>query len=610
MSLGLSEKSPATARPSVAETAARRWRLRLASFCLIALVIINVPLFLRMPLDTDVLLYDVCARSLLHGGVEYRDAFQHGMPGMTWVQALVRGAVGWRFESLRLIDLIIVGTIVYLLTLWLRRLHRSLLVRTWTAAALVAFYFSTSENNHCQRDIWMLLPALAAVFLRVRRLDDALSGRASPQRTLVSAAGEGLLWGLAFWIKPFVAIPALACWLITSVQTLRSTAQPGRTIGLDTLGVLAGGVAAGAAGVGWLVSEGAWASFREIMFGWNPQYYAFARAEGWSAERLDDVFGALAPWGLVHLVAVPLALLQLWRGLKLPAGEMPRRWVLYQAVFAGFYLAWLFQALVLQNLLQYIQVPPILLAVTVIAGSRWPQFDWLTDPVLRSVRLSRDDVQRVDLRRQHQAWGWAVAGFATLALVWHPMFRPERWLLWPRCLTENNASELRDELALNDQADWQDLDQVAKYLIEQGGAKDQRLTCYSFSTPGLYVMLDIQPATRFPFLDSFLKAFPQRRPEIYDALRASKQKFVVTDLRTLGFTRQRSLIAGVPHLPKLDTVLPPDVALEFPWSLPIVFRAGSYSVHAVSEPIAWPDREDAEVSRWRDAGAGRAPDKK
>ncbi len=227
------------------------------------------------------------------------------------------------------------------------------------------------------------------------------------------------------------------------------------------------------------------------------------------------------------------------------------------------------------------------------------------------LRLGRRDtgaaVRQIDLRRQHRVWGWALAGFVALALVYHPMFTPQRWMLWPRCLMEGNNPELRDELALNDQADWQDLDQVAKFLVEQRAVADGTLTCYSFSTPGLYVMLDVAPSTRFPFFDSFVRAFPQRQSEFFGALRRSKQRFVITDLRTLGFTRSRTLITGVPHMPTLENVLPPETALEFPWSLPIVFRAGSYSVHAVTGPIVWPDEAEAEFSRTGAAAPARPP---
>ena len=614
MSVGLSAQPDRAATPAAGTEPSRSRRLEVLGWtCLAAILLINVPLFVHMPLDTDVLLYDVCARSLLHHGVEYRDVFQHGMPGMTWIQSIFRASLGWKFATLRVVDLAVFATIVMLLTTWLRRLGCARWVTIWTAAAVLAFYFSTSENNHCQRDVWMLVPALSAVQLRARRTTRFLGSDGEVGKEFASALGEGLLWGIAFWMKPFVAIPALACWLVTTLQIVRNSPRAGRAVIADTAGTLLGGVIIGAAGIGWLVAERAWPYFLEVMTGWNPQYYRFSRAQGWSAERFDDILRILAPWSLIHVVAVPLALMQLFQGLRLPVGTLKPRGPFYQAMFAAFYLGWFFQALFLQNLLQYIQVPPILLGLTVVAGTRRAQLDSLLHWVTRlgsPGRARPDAVRRTDLRRLHRISGWALAGFVALALVWHPMFQAERLLAWPRCLTEWDSAELRDDLSLNDQADWQDLEQVAKYLQEHDGAKDGRVTCYSFSTPGLYVMLEMQPSTRFVFLDSFVEAFPQRRSEIYGALRKSKEKFVVTDLRTLGFSRQRSQILGVAHESTLEKMLPPDAALEYPWSLPVAFRAGSYTVHAVRGPIVWPDQEAGEGTKQAalPAAAAGAPD--
>src|SRR5262245_26182049 len=38
--------------------------------------------------------------------------------------------------------------------------------RLWAVLALFGLYFSTTEGGHCQRDVWMLLPALLAVYWR------------------------------------------------------------------------------------------------------------------------------------------------------------------------------------------------------------------------------------------------------------------------------------------------------------------------------------------------------------------------------------------------------------------------------------------------------------
>ena len=58
------------------------------------------PLFLCMPLWNDVTLHDMAVRSMLRGGVHYRDVFDTNLPGIDWLMAGVRFAAGWRSEAL------------------------------------------------------------------------------------------------------------------------------------------------------------------------------------------------------------------------------------------------------------------------------------------------------------------------------------------------------------------------------------------------------------------------------------------------------------------------------------------------------------------------------
>ena len=83
-----------------------------------------------------------------------------------------------------------------------------------TATLLFAFYSSRWEWCQCQRDTWMLLPALAALQLRRIQVGRLRNPSVGPGRLLMGAIAEGAVWGAAFWIKPFVAVPALACWLV------------------------------------------------------------------------------------------------------------------------------------------------------------------------------------------------------------------------------------------------------------------------------------------------------------------------------------------------------------------------------------------------------------
>src|SRR5205814_6045735 len=135
--------------------------------------------------------------------------------------------VGWSSEALRLMDLCIVAGIIA----WLASTvpPRRSAVKLWIALVLAYFYFAaTSEWSHCQTDTWMLVPSIAAFMIHKWRFlnETRHSSPSAPFRrgddiqvgSLVgSAFAEGICWGIAFTIKPFVACPALACWIVTTI---------------------------------------------------------------------------------------------------------------------------------------------------------------------------------------------------------------------------------------------------------------------------------------------------------------------------------------------------------------------------------------------------------
>src|SRR5262249_44993775 len=156
--------------------------------------------FLCMPLWNDVNHYDLCARTLLRGGVLYRDVFDNNLPGIIWMQAAVRAALGWRPEALRLPGFGIMALGVLLLLGWGPARGRGAAARAPPAGALALFYLFTPEFSQCQRDGWMLLPATVALRLRDRRLRAACT--APGTAVFGGAVLEGLCWGAAFWVKP------------------------------------------------------------------------------------------------------------------------------------------------------------------------------------------------------------------------------------------------------------------------------------------------------------------------------------------------------------------------------------------------------------------------
>jgi hypothetical protein len=516
-----------------------------------------------MPLFSDVIQYDISARIVLKGGVAYRDVADLNLPGMVWLHVVVRSPLGWSSEALRLVDFLVVSGIVALLLHWLRLLGLSAASRVWTAVMLFAFYFSTSEWVHCQRDTWMLLPSLLALALRRRQLDALLTSAPQPRLLAGRAFLEGVCWGAAFWIKPFVAVPGLACWILCAVLVNRAALTGTfRRLALDALGLIGGGLLVGALGVLWLVQSGAWPYFWHIMTGVNRDYYANSRAFSLGT-RLLLVLSQFYPWDCVYIASVPLALLALWSALSAasPSGSFPLP-LARRALLGVFFLGWWAQASFLQVPHAYVLAPSILIGCTVLVGLAFR---------LRSVWV-----------------GWLLLlAFVVLAAAYHPLLHGPRLSLWSRCWREGSSADLRNRLQLTHMThtpDWVRLNEVAEYLRRQG-LEDRELTVFSPSATSLYLDLDLQPSTPGLHFELLYTAFHSHTEEVREQLNASPQRFVVSDIR-FPF-----LVAGKPWQeprdppPALPADFPADWAQSFPWSEPIVFRSGFYLVHRVTGPV-------------------------
>jgi hypothetical protein len=517
-SLVLNELAP----PAPASTAAPHRLAWLLAGLLVLLLVVHVPAFLCMPPDADVTAWDLCARTVRDGGVFYRDALDNNMPGMLWVQLAIRSLVGWSSEALRAVDLGVLAAVVVLLLGWLPA-RCSAAARLGTAFVLAAFYLSTSEWCHCQRDPWMLLPALLALELR-RRQTLTLTGRPSTA-FLLRSFGEGLLWAGAFWIKPFVAVPALLCWLAAARLIVR---QPGRVrlLVLDGLLLVLGGLAAGAAGTAWLWATGAWADFWDVMWVWNREYVLHDATEGEHWLMLAGFAIRLFPWLLVHFAALPLACRDLWRGGR--DGESLRGLLL-----SALYVGWLTQAVVLQHLFDYVHVPALLLALTVVC---------------RRAAASPGPAGRV-----------LVALLALCVALRLPSLTVQRLGLWDR-LHEGSTAELRDRLGLLPRTHWADLNEVRAFL-QSRHPQDGEVTCFDMRTLSLYQDLNLRPPTRHTMLQNELAIFHRQRGAIFADLAASRQRWFVCDAATVRWKPGRG--------PDGD----PGAA--------ILFRAGRYVVFAL-----------------------------
>jgi hypothetical protein len=534
------------------------------------LLLVAAPLHVGMPVWSDVIHYDVCARNVLHGGIHYHDVSDLNLPGMVWVHMGLRTLFGWRSEPLRVVDLLVVAGVVGLLVRWVGLLGLGRAARVWTAVLLFFFYFSTTEWAHCQRDTWMLLPALVALELRRRQAGRLLGGTVSAAGVALAGVLEGLVWGAAFWIKPFVAAPGFGCWLVATWWVLRSgTPRRGPLLLTDTASLLLGGVLAGVLGVAWLVQSGSWPYFVDTFLNGNRDYYSLAQNTGILGRTVEVVAkNCLTPWSLVYLMALPAALLVLGRALlrkgeesdgTAPAGLLP------QALLAVFFVGWFAQAAYVQMRHEYVLVPPLLLALALTAAQSWPRR-------MASLRLV------------------ALVGVVLVALPRHPLTRPDRLAVWGRCCTEGGSPEVKNRLTLTDfcyTPDWVHLERVGDYLRRQG-VGDRELVCFNASSTPLYPDLGVAPPTRGLHFD-WIMQFPHHVELARRQLNDSPTRFVVSDLYCLKYphgtlTAEEEAPSPGQPLPLPDN-FPGAWKTVYPWSEPVVFRSGRYQVHRVTGPV-------------------------
>lgn len=523
------------------------------------ILLVAVPLFLRMPLTNDAVHYDLQVRMISEGSVPYRDVLEPNLPGVFWVHGAVRRLLGSSSEALRVFDLccvILLGGVVRRLA---QQAGSSRTGATCISLAMVVFYLGSTEWCHCQRDTWLLLPATAAIGLRMRRLSQEMS----PKVSASAAFAEGCLWGIACWLKPYSALLAVAASAVTLPQWF-ARKQLAKDSGL----VILGGLFMGVPGVAWLIQTGASPYWLETMREWNPRYLAAGR-ENWVWPRFVTMFWRMQPWYCLHLLAIPLALSELasWAGTLRhrppPIASHPETVSrLTRCALAAAYLATLAHVFLLQHLFDYVHAPTVLLAIVVVGI-------WLAQPQ----------------RSRH--WRWLTLAFGLLVAIQSPLLKPQRVRLWWACVTQPSSARLQDRLALLPNPHRVHLERVAEFLSEKTPTRTA-VNVLNSDLVSLYARLDLRPPTRFVYMWELLLYFPRQREEIMAELENSGHRFVVSDLISCGMSPAAAWEIGPdgPHAPP-PKYLASQVA-KYPWSQPVVFRSGPYMVHEVRGPLGKP----------------------
>ena len=482
----------------------RQERLALGVACafLLAVLVTFLPLFLRMPVWFDVILFDIFAKTILRHGSLYQHLFYNAFPGMVWMQTGVRYCLGWSDEAIRFADFLVVAANVLLLSRLIGP-RAGLVRRTALCGLLFCFYFSTSEWCHCQRDTWMLLPTLAAVWLREKEVKRLIRGGGL---RLWPSLLEGICWAVAFVIKPFVLIVAAPIVIATVAIVWAYRPRAWRALLLDLSLVTLGAAVIVGTSCWALRSSGDWPFFYDGLTEWSVGYYEQAPK---LLDRIAKLFEWLPPWGWVHALALLAAVAVVGAALfhkRLPAENWAEQGTLETLLLALLYLAWSAQANFLQWQFDYHLVPPVLLAVALIFSM---------EPLMRSPVVLF----------------LALPALVATALIFHPLLATERLALWSGCCTEPSTPARKNALTLTDQPmspDWVQLEEVRAFLAGLH-LKQRELTCHSVSTISLYLNLDLEPSTRYVPTWVHLFVWPMHAAEIEDALRRSPQEYVVVD---------------------------------------------------------------------------------
>jgi hypothetical protein len=607
------------------------WLPRAAVFIAI---VSGLPLYLQSPHWCDITLYDVAARNLLNGGTHYRDIFDTNLPGFVWLLTGLRWLFGYGPIVVHVADLCVVIGVVALIDRLAKWAGASRASRWWALAGVAFLYPFASEMTLTQRDTWMALPALGAVALRARRIVVAKERELSPASSSVGKSFrdsmlEGLLWGLAVWLKPHVVLMAAGVWLFT-IRRLNGGQHRSLSLSIaDLTGNIAGGLLAGAGGIAWLIGSGTWPYFVTMLTEWDAQYASLLKEE-----YLREQFSFLSskdlywfpPWSIWLLPTLLLALMSIidaepWAcrcpadplrpgplGQHLPAWLWDRQadWNarFTRGILAALYLVWVAQSFFLQRRMQYIHLPETLLMLGLWAAHRWAMplilLLWLTVTSVLWLCADLHPGFHAELSNIAQDKWAAADGSQENFIIRHPLANMDRMRLWPKCwrcdLSPREEFALRDGLRLikdfEASVGSEELDDVAQFLRAQG-VKDRQVIAWHDSPHVIYLMLDIKPGIKFMHVSTGKLVCPEEVQEDLVA-REGTARYAIADLELLAAFRSPDLQMRILSPPRsqndlLPAKLPCEFRALFPYNQPVIFRSrgglGRYTVHKLTPPF-------------------------
>lgn len=515
-------------------------------FALLAVLVANVPPFLCMGLDCDTIAFDLYLRGMQEGKILYRDMTENNLPGVMWIHGITRELFGWSSVAIRAVDLVLIGSGLVLLAFWQRGIRLS--SRLWILTFLLSFYFSTSEWNHCQRDPWMVLPTIGALFLRRTQLETIGTKSRGLGATWAYGALEGSLWGAAIWLKPYAVVPGALAWLMGTLWLARSGRFSFRAFAADLLGLAFGGLLVGGLGILWMISNGCWAPYLEHISSVGQDYLNadLCRPFTQTTCRFFQVL-RFYPWSLIILGAVLFGmsyLVLLLFGVRSDASTQTLSQSLLVSLLLGFFI----EAVFLQHVFDYAIVPSAFVAIAWV-GSR--------------VAASRFDSER-----------WLLGFLCGLVVFmgFTPVLK-QRLPVWERCIREGPTWEVKNHLNILERVSWADLKRVREFLVSQN-VKDGELTIITEAALPLYDELGLHPPTKSVMMTNQLFTFPSLRSRTFETLKKGNQRFAIASTEFYKIDRDRFDEASV----KEDEPLQSYWQGSRDWTKYVVFRAGQYVV--------------------------------
>jgi hypothetical protein len=234
-----------------------------------------------------------------------------------------------------------------------------------------------------------------------------------------------------------------------------------------------------------MVNAGCWTYFAEMMTSWNGDYFQAGRSR-WNLERFQAHASRFWPWVMFHLPAIVISIRN------------------RQSLLCACYLGWLLQAVLLQQLFDYVHVPGVILAITIC------------------IRLVTEQLHEVQTAAASQVRSEAAArfpfglasGFACVIVIMSIMssggsIKSRLTYLQPcfsACVYGSLPTDVRDSISQSPFPCWTELEPLIDHLREMS-IPDRELLAYNGNLIHLYPRLKFDPPTRFVYLDVLARCF-------------------------------------------------------------------------------------------------------